>query len=263
MNGATPAEIRHAARHGRLAGPTAGLALGYQQANIAIVPQAAADDFLAYVRANPAACPLLAVGAPGDSRLSALGAGIDIRTDLPRYRIFRDGEAVEDVAEISALWRDDLVTFALGCSLGFEVALAGTGIHLRCHAPGANCSAFDSAMETVAAGPFCGPLVVTMRAVPEDQVDRVRELTAAHPETHGAPVHVGDPAAIGVDLGRPIDGIGLTDIRPGEVPVFWACGVTPQRALERTKLSLAISHAPGHMLVTDLPLGPPPYGRSA
>lgn len=260
---ATPAEVRRWARAGRLTGPTTGLAPGYQQANVVILPDNAAAAFLDYVGSNPQACPLLAVGEPGDPGMPALGTGIDIRTDLPCYRIFRDGKAMEDVAEIRTIWRNDFVAFALGCSLGFEAALAEAGIHLRCHAPGANCSAFDSAIETLAAGPFSGPLVVTMRAVPKDQVERVCEITAAHPETHGAPVHVGDPAAIGVDLARPIDGIGLTDIRPGELPVFWACGVTPQRALERAKLPLAITHAPGHMLVTDLRLGQAPYDQPA
>jgi uncharacterized protein YcsI (UPF0317 family) len=255
MTGATPAEIRQAVQAGRLSGPTAGLAAGYQQANIVILPQDAAGAFLDFVRANPRACPLLAVGEPGRPDLPTLGAGIDIRTDLPRYRIFRDGIAREDAANITHLWREDLVAFALGCSLGFAAAVAEVGVRLRCDAPGANCSAFDSSIETRAAGPFSGPLVVTMRAVPEDQVELVISVTAAHPETHGAPVHVGDPAAIGVDLARPIDGIGLTDVLPGEMPVFWACGVTPQRALERAKLPLAITHAPAHMLVTDLPLG--------
>jgi uncharacterized protein YcsI (UPF0317 family) len=213
-------------------------------------------------RANPLPCPLLAVGEPGQPALPALGGDIDIRTDLPRYCLFRDGVAYGDAADVRHLWRDDLVTFALGCSLGFAAAVAEAGVNLRCHAPGANCSAFDSSIETRAAGPFSGPLVVTMRAVPADQVQLVSSVTAAHPETHGAPVHVGDPAAIGVDLAHPIDGIGLTDVLPGEVPVFWACGVTPQRALERAKLPLAITHAPAHMLVTDLPLGRPLF-RSA
>src|SRR5690606_29263891 len=149
--GATPAEIRLRARSGGLSGPTAGLAAGYQQANIVILPQEAAGAFLDYVRANPRACPLLAVGEPGNPRLPALGKDIDMRTDLPRYRLFRDGAPSWDVTDIAELWRDDLVTFALGCSLGFAAALDEAGIALRCHAPGANCSAFDSAIETAAA----------------------------------------------------------------------------------------------------------------
>jgi uncharacterized protein YcsI (UPF0317 family) len=263
MIGATPTEIRHAARAGGFSGPTAGLAAGYQQANIVILPRDAADAFLDYVRANPQACPLLAVGKPGNPRLGALGMDIDIRTDLPRYRVFRDGIACQDPFEIKDLWREDLVVFTLGCSLGFATPVAKAGLFLRCDAPGANCSAFDSSIETRAASPFSGPLVVTMRAVPKDQVERICTVTAAHPETHGAPVHVGNPAAIGVDLARPIDGIGLTDVLPGEVPVFWACGVTPQRAIERAKLPLAITHAPAHMLVTDLPLGNLPSDQPA
>ncbi|WP_309083808.1 D-glutamate cyclase family protein [Chelativorans sp.] len=261
MKNATPAEIRRAARAGTFAAPTAGLAPGYQQANIVIVPADVADSFLAYVQANPQACPLLAVGRAGDPSLPTLGKEIDIRTDLPRYRVFRHGVIAEDPTQVTHPWREDLVTFALGCSLGFEAALLSAGVHLRCFAPDASCSAFESTIETTAAGPFSGPLVASMRAVPAEHVELVREITAAHPETHGAPVHIGEPALIGVDLTQPIDGIGLTDVLEGEVPVFWACGVTPQYALQRAKLPLAITHAPGHMLVTDLPLGSSPSAQ--
>lgn len=247
----TPADLRRRIRHGEMAGPTAGLAPGFQQANVAILPAAHADAFAAWLRANPAACPLLARSAPGEPSLPDLGADIDIRHDLPRYRIFRDGRAGATPTDIADLWQDDLVTFAIGCSLGFEADLVAAGVSLRCFGPGLSCSAFDSAIDTVPAGPFAARLVVSMRAIPADQVALARRVTDDHPEAHGAPVHAGDPAAIGVDLARPIDGIGLNDVRPGEVPLFWACGVTMERAITTARLPFAITHAPGHMLITD------------
>jgi uncharacterized protein YcsI (UPF0317 family) len=250
----TPAALRAAFRAGGRAAPTGALAPGYMQANLAVVPAALADAFEAFLRANPAACPLLARGRPGDPRLPALGAGIDLRHDLPLYRVYRHGRPAGDVADIAALWRDDLVAFAVGCSLSFEADLVAGGVELRCHGPGVTCSAFDSALPAVAAGPFRCNLVVSMRAVRADEVDRAVAITRAHPQAHGAPVHVGEAAAIGVDLARPIDGIGLTDIRDGEVAVFWACGVTMARALAAAAPALAITHAPGHMLITDLPV---------
>ncbi|MGD9862026.1 MAG: DUF1445 domain-containing protein [Pseudodonghicola sp.] len=250
----TPADWRRRFRQGAAAGQTAALAPGYQQANIAIVPAEAADEFEAFLRANPAACPLLARGRAGDPTLPALGAGIDIRHDLPRYRLFEDGRPGARVTDIAAQWRDDHVTFAIGCSLSFEADLVAGGVALRCYGPGVSCSAFDTGLANVPAGRFGGNLVVSMRAIRADQLELATDLTRHHPQAHGAPVHAGDPAAIGVDLSRPIDGLGLTDIRPGEVPVFWACGVTLERAIASAGLT-AITHAPGHMLITDLPAG--------
>jgi uncharacterized protein YcsI (UPF0317 family) len=262
--GLDPAELRRLARAGRLDRPTGSLAPGHQQANIAIVPAAVADAFAAFCAANEAACPVLARGHPGDPSLSVLGPDIDIRRDVPRYRVFRDGRPTAMPADIADLWRTDLVAFAIGCSLSFEADLVAAGIDLRCYGPGVTCSAFDSAIANAAVPPFRGNLVVSMRAIRAHQVDRVVALTAAHPQAHGPPVHVGDPAAIGVDLTQPIDGIGLTDIAPGEVPVFWACGVTMERAIAGAGLDLAITHAPGHMLITDLPAvaSLPASGRS-
>lgn len=244
---------RLAARAGRLTGPTGSLAPGLAQANLALIPAALAEDFVAFLRANPAAFPLLAQGRPGDPTLAELGNGIDLRTDLPRYRVFRHGLALGDPADILAFWRADLVPFAIGCSLNFEADLVAGGVALRCHGPGRQCSAFDSALPLVPVGPFGGQMVVTMRAVAAGQVEQASAITRAHPQSHGAPVHAGDPGAIGVNLSRPIDGIGLTDVRPGEVPVFWACGVSLERAIARAAPDLAITHAPGHMLITDLP----------
>ncbi|WP_299479048.1 DUF1445 domain-containing protein [uncultured Paracoccus sp.] len=244
-------DLRLAARNGTLIGPTGSMAAGFMQANLALIPLALADDFETFLKANPAPFPLLARGAPGDPTLPGLGQDIDLRTDLPQYRVFRDGHAVEMPRDISRLWRDDLVAFAIGCSLSFEAGLVAGGVTLRCHAPGKTCSAFDSNISMAESGAFGGNLVVSMRAVPSSQVPRAVELTGAQPESHGAPVHIGDPQRIGVDLSRPIDGIGLTDIADGETPVFWACGVSLERAIAFAAPDLAITHAPGHMLITD------------
>lgn len=245
--------LRLAAREGRLTGPTGSLAPGMAQANLALVPAALADAFGDFLRANPAPFPLLARGRAGDPTLPELGQGIDLRTDLPRYRVFRDGVAVADPTDVLADWRSDLVPFAIGCSLSFESDLVAGGVALRCHGPGLQCSAFDSALPLHPVGPFGGRMVVTMRAVAADQVALASDITRNHPQSHGAPLHSGDPARIGVDLARPIDGIGLSDVRPGEVPVFWACGVSLERAIAHAAPDLAITHAPGHMLITDLP----------
>lgn len=249
----TPSDWRARFRAGEVR-QTAALCPGFAQANMAFIPAAHADDFEAFLRANPAACPLLARGRPGDPGLPGLG-DFDLRHDLPLYRVFEDGTATARVPDIAAQWRDDLVPFAIGCSLTFEADLVAAGVTLRCHAPGVSCSAFDTALPNAPAGPFGGNLVVSMRAIPEAQVPLAVAVTRAHAQAHGAPVHTGDPAAIGADLSRPIDGLGLTDIRPGEAPVFWACGVTMERAITAARLPFAITHAPGHMLITDRPAG--------
>lgn len=248
--------LRLEARAGRLTGPTGVMASGLMQANLALVPAALADSFEAFLRANPAPFPLLARGQAGDPTLPEVGDDIDLRHDLPRYRVFRHGRPILDPTDITDFWRDDLVPFAIGCSLSFEADLVAGGVELRCHAPGCTCSAFDTNLPLASVSPFGGRLVVSMRAVQRDQVALAEAITRAHPQAHGAPVHTGDPAAIGVDLSRPIDGIGLTDIRPGEVPVFWACGVSLERAIAHAKPDLAITHAPGHMLITDMPAQP-------
>jgi uncharacterized protein YcsI (UPF0317 family) len=232
------------------------MAPGLLQANLAVIPEPLADAFEAFLRANPAPFPLLARGVAGDPALPDLGDDIDLRHDLPRYRVFRHGQPIGDPTDIADVWRDDLVPFAIGCSLSFEADLVAGGVALRCHAPGATCSAFDSTAALTPVPPFGGNMVVSMRAVQRDHVARADAITRTHPLAHGAPIHSGDPGEIGVDLSRPIDGIGLTDIRPGEVPVFWACGVSLERAIAHAKPDLAITHAPGHMLVTDLPARP-------
>lgn len=251
----TPADWRMRFRAGEVR-QTAALCPGFVQANMAFIPAEHADDFADFLNANPVACPLLARGRAGSAELPELGE-MDLRSDLPLYRIFRDGRSTERLADITPLWREDLVPFAIGCSLTFEADLVKAGIALRCHAPGLSCSAFDTTIANGSAGPFGGNLVVSMRAIRADQVALAEATTRAHPEAHGAPVHVGDPAAIGVDLAQPIDGLGLTDIMPGEVPVFWACGVTMERAITAAGLPFAITHAPGHMLIADRRTGDP------
>ena len=246
----TPGEWRARFRSGEVR-QTAALAPGHVQVNIAILPARHADDFEAFLRANPAACPLVARGLAGDPSLPMLGDAIDIRSDVPKYRIFRDGRPAVFATDIGDQWRDDLVTFAIGCSLTFEADLVAAGVTLRCYAPGVSCSAFDTDIANRPAGPFGGNLVVTMRAIRREELDLTIAVTASHPDSHGAPVHSGEPSAIGVDLGRPIDGLGLTDVLDGEVPVFWACGVTMERAIASAGLPFAITHAPGHMLITD------------
>jgi uncharacterized protein YcsI (UPF0317 family) len=248
----TPAELRAACRSGAFSGHTSGVAQRHVQGNVVILPRADAEDFLRYCQRNPKPCPVLAVGEPGDASLPTLGDGIDVRRDLPRYRVWRDGEPSDEPTDITALWKADFVSFVLGCSFSFEQALMDGGIRLRHVEQGRNVAMFRTNVATVPAGRFHGPLVVTMRPLKAADAIRAVQITSRYPAVHGAPVHLGDPALIGItDLSKPDYGDAV-DVRPDEIPVFWACGVTPQAALVRAKLPLAITHAPGSMLVTDL-----------
>ena len=249
----TPAALRARIRAGRHRTHTAGLAPGFLQANLAIVPSAAAPDFLLYCHRNPKPCPLIGVSDPGNPRLPALGQDLDLRTDVPAYRVFRDGAPGELVDDLRDVWRDDLVAFALGCSFSFEDALGLAGIPVRHVAAGRNVPMYRTNVRTRAAGPFAGPLVVTLRAFRPADAIRAIVLSERFPLAHGAPVHLGDPAAIGVDdLARPDFGDPPV-IEPGDALVYWACGVTPQLALGAAGLDLVVAHEPGHMLVTDVP----------
>jgi len=250
--GLAPAALRRLIRGGGFDGHTSALAARHVQGNVVILPDAQAGDFLRYCQRNPKPCPLLAVGEPGDPRLPSLGADLDIRSDVPRYRVWRHGECVAEPHDIAALWRDDFVAFVIGCSFSFEQALLDAGIRLRHIDEGRNVAMYRTTIDTVPAGPFGGPLVVTMRPLPAAQAIRAVQITSRFPSVHGAPVHLGDPSQIGIaDLSRPDYGDAVA-VHPGEVPVFWACGVTPQAAIGRARLPLAITHAPGAMLVTDL-----------
>jgi uncharacterized protein YcsI (UPF0317 family) len=244
--------LRSRIRQGLHQGHTTGHAPGLVQGNIVILPSAFADEFLLYCQRNPKPCPLLARGERGDPSLPGLGQGIDIRTDVPRYRVFRDGKLSAEVTDITDLWRDDFVTFVVGCSFSFEEALAADGLALRHIALGRNVPIYRTSIATVAAGRFRGPMVVSMRPFKPADAIRAIQVTSRYPQVHGAPIHFGDPAAIGIaDIGRPDFGDAVP-LEPGEVPVFWACGVTPQVAIEAARPDLCVTHAPGCMLVTDV-----------
>jgi uncharacterized protein YcsI (UPF0317 family) len=251
LAGLTPQQIRQCIRDGQWRRPTAGLAPGYTQANLAIVPRALAYDFLLFCQRNPQPCPLLEVLDAGDPQPRELAPGADLRLDVPRYRVYRHGLLADEVDRIPAYWRDDLVSFLLGCSFTFEHPLLAAGIGMRHIERGVNVPMFITNRACKAAGVFQGPMVVSMRPVPHAQVVRAVQITSRFPAVHGAPVHVGDPAALGIgDLQRPDFGDAVP-IAPGEVPVFWACGVTPQAVIMQVKPELAITHAPGYMFVSD------------
>jgi uncharacterized protein YcsI (UPF0317 family) len=250
---ASPGEVRAAARAGEWRGTTRDAAPGYLQCNLVVLPTGWAERFADWCAANPRVAPVLARSEPGDPRLPALG-DVDVRTDLPRYRLFRDGVASEELDHLGTVWRDDLVAFAFGCSFSLEEALRRAGVRLDYEGRGFGGAIYETTRQTEPAGPFAGPLVVSMRPLAGDQVELAVSVSEAHPQLHGAPVHHGDPAALGVDLDRPLDAIGQVDIAHGEDPVFWACGVTPQLVIERAKPPLAITHLSAHMLVTDVRL---------
>ncbi len=244
--------VRRLIRQGLWTSHTSGLADDHVQGNVVILPEALAGDFLRYCQRNPKPCPVLAVSEPGHAMLPALGEDIDICTDVPRYRVWRHGELVEEPCDITALWRNDLVTFVIGCSFSFEQALMEAGLPLRHVEQGRNVAMFRTNVPTEAAGPFNGPLVVTMRPLIAADVIRAVQVTSRFPNVHGAPVHIGDPSLIGItDLSKPDYGDAV-EVMPGEIPVFWACGVTPQAAIRQARPEFCITHAPGAMLITDL-----------
>jgi uncharacterized protein YcsI (UPF0317 family) len=248
----TGADVRRRARAGKLRGQTSGLAPGYVQGNLVILPESLARDFLRFCQANPKPCPVLGTSNPGETRIPTLGEDLDIRTDLPRYRVWRDGELVEEPTTIESWWRDDLIAVVIGCSFSFEEALLADGLPIKHVVHGTNVPMYRTTIATVPAGPFRGPLVVSMR--PFTPIDAVRaiQITSRFPLVHGAPVHIGKPELIGIsDLSRPDYGDPVP-VEANELPVFWACGVTPQAAIAAVRPPFAITHAPGCMLVTDL-----------
>lgn len=244
-----PANVRAHARQNHMV-TTAGFADGFMQANLLAVPQEYAFDFLLFAQRNPKACPIVGVLEAGQYS-SELLAGGDIRTDIPGYRIFRDGELTDSVEDATEFWTEDMVAFLIGCSFTFESALQENGITLAHIEQRRNVAMYRTNIATVSAGIFSGPLVVSMRPIPASQVADAVRITSRYPSVHGAPVHVGNPEAIGIeDLSRPDFGDAV-DIPEGHIPVFWACGVTPQAVVMNSKPRLAITHQPGKMLVTD------------
>lgn len=253
MDSGNPAhQARIEIRAGKHRGHTAGLAPGYVQGNLCILPADYATEFATFCQRNPKPCPLIGMSAPGDPRIPTLAEGLDIRTDLPRYRVFRNGELAEEPADITDHWRDDLVAFVLGCSFSFEEALLDAGIPLRHIERGENVAMYETNIDTVPAGRFRGKMVVSMRPMTPADVIRAIQITSRFPGVHGAPVHIGFPEMIGIGkirepfLGDP------PDLKDDEIPVFWACGVTPQIAVAQARPPLCITHKPGCMLITDL-----------
>ncbi len=238
-------------RAGHAPGTTVGVAPGRVQANLAVLPRDWSVPFIAWCRANPQPCPVLGVSQPGDPHIPALGIDLDIRTDLPRYQIWRDGVVVAEPGDLLAAWQDDWVAVALGCSYSFDDALAAAGIPLRHVALGVNPPIYETNLPTVPHGPFAGPVIVSMRPLRPADAIRATLVAARYPHAHGAPIHLADPAAIGVDLAHPMGGTVLP-LEPGEIPVFWACGVTPSAALRAARPPVCATHWPGAMLVTDL-----------
>jgi uncharacterized protein YcsI (UPF0317 family) len=249
---ATAADVRLAARAGRLTGPTPGLALGYVHANLVAVPRDLAFDFLLFCQRNPKPCPLLDVTEPGDPEPRGAAPGADLRTDLPAYRVYRRGELTDEPADVTRYWRDDLVAFLIGCSFTFENALLRAGVPVRHVEQGCNVPMYRTNIACRPAGVFHGPMVVSMRPLTPAQAVQATQICARFPRAHGTPVYFGDPATLGIaDLHRPDFGDPV-EVRPGEVPVFWACGVTPQAVVMQAKPEFAITHKPGHMFLTDL-----------
>ncbi|WP_338838491.1 putative hydro-lyase [Kurthia gibsonii] len=247
-----PAEIRKLIREKQITGPTAGHALGYAQANLAILKKEHAFDFLLFAQRNPKACPILDVIEPGEVAPKGIAKDADIRTDIPKYRIYKQGVFVEEVTDLHDYWSDDFVCFLIGCSFSFENALLNNEIDVRHISEGCNVPMYKTNIATTPAGLFEGPTVVSMRPIPEADVVRAVQVTSRFPSVHGAPLHIGNPETIGIqDLSKPDFGDAVT-IKEGEVPVFWACGVTPQAIAMHVKPDLMITHAPGHMFVTDI-----------
>ena len=254
LSAAAPAEVRTLIRAGRLTAPTTGYCNGYAQGHLVVLPKALAWDFLLFCQRNTKACPLLEVADAGEQSFSRFASGSDIAKDIPRYRIYRYGVLTEEITDVSKYFeeRRDLVSFLIGCSFSFEAALLEAGIPVRQIEEGVNVPMYNTNIPCEPAGVFSGNMVVSMRPIPYALVPAAVAVTAAMPRVHGAPVQIGVPEAIGItDLAHPDYGDAVT-IRPGETPVFWPCGVTPQAVVMHSKPEFCITHAPGHMFITDV-----------
>lgn len=245
-------ESRRLIRSGAHTGHTAAMAPAFVQGNLCILPAEYAADFTDFCQRNPKPCPLIGKSGAGDPRLPSLGEDLDIRTDLPRYRVFRDGAVTDEPTDIMRYWRDDLVSFVLGCSFSFELPLIEDGIRLRHVERDDTVAMYKTNIDTVPAGPFRGKMVVSMRQLRPAEAIRAVQITSRFPSVHGAPIHIGLPEQIGIDdLEKPFAG-DAPRMGEDEIPVFWACGVTPQVAVEQARPSLCITHKPGSMIITDL-----------
>jgi uncharacterized protein YcsI (UPF0317 family) len=243
-------EARGIIRTGEYTGHTAGIAPDFVQGNLCILPREAAQEFAAFCQRNPKPCPVIGMGSPGDPALPDLGH-IDIRTDIPRYRVFKDGQLVDEPTDIRKYWSDDLVTFIIGCSFSFELPMLQEGIHLQHVARNTTVPMYRTSIDCVPAGRFKGKMVVSMRPLSPADAIRAVQITSRFPAVHGAPVHLGLPEAIGItDIMRPDFG-DPPEVSAGQLPVFWGCGVTPQVAIEAARPSICITHKPGSMLITD------------
>ena len=251
LDPADPVQVRRAIRAGSFMGFTNTVAHGYVQGNLVIVPARYAAAFEDYCEKNPRPCPLLGRSEPGSARIPALADDMDLRTDVGEYRIFQDGGEVATATDIHTLWRSDFVAFVLGCSFSFEQELMKASVRLRHIDEGSVSPMYITNIDTVAAGEFDGKLLVSMRGLRPADAIRAVEITSRFPAFHGAPIHIGKPEMIGVELARPYGGHGLTELKDDELPVFWACGATAQAALERARLPIAITHSRAHMVVTD------------
>jgi len=248
----TPQDLRHQIRQGQFRKPTAGYCGDFAQANLVVLPRIHADDFMRFCQRNPKPCPLLGVSEPGQWAMPLLGSDIDIRTDLPGYYVYRDGHKAQELTDLCDIWQSDFVVFAIGCSFSFEQMLMQAGVPLRHIDEQRNVAMYRTSTLNVPAGPFGGNLVVSMRPMTSRDAIRAVQITSRFPAVHGAPIHIGDPALLGIaDLQAPDYGDPV-DVHSDELPVFWACGVTPQEAIRAARVPIAISHKPGHMLVTDL-----------
>lgn len=247
-----PQEVRRLIRAGEITGQTSGMCSGYAQANLCILPKEYAFDFLLFCMRNPKPCPVLEVGDVGSKSFRFMASEGNVCQDFPKYRIWKNGELADEITDITEYWQDDFVYFLIGCSFSFESELLEAGIPVRHIEENKNVPMFNTNIELTPAGVFHGNMVVSMRPIPNHLVVKAVNVTAAMPRVHGAPVQIGNPKAIGIlDISKPDYGDSVT-VNDGEVPVFWACGVTPQNVVMATKPPIAITHAPGHMLVTDV-----------
>lgn len=248
----SPSEVRSLIREGRITTPTAGMCGGYAQANLVILPKELAYDFLLFAQRNPKACPILEVLDEGSRLTKYMAKAADITTDLPKYRVYEYGELTGEYTDIVKYWRTDFVSFLIGCSFSFEEELLEANITVRHVEEQCNVPMYLTNIACERAGIFFGNMVVSMRPIPYKDVPKAVSVTAAMPRVHGAPIHIGDPEAIGIKEIKKPDFGDMVTIKEGEVPVFWPCGVTPQAALMASRPAFAITHAPGHMLITDM-----------